>query len=100
MGLFQRIADIMHHKNTEGHNRCIFFLYQLEKISFLFSNPIINKKPETKKNSAFPCTPKVASAGETSLYKGIKWEFVINIAARTFKKSRLLYLMGILQHNN
>ncbi len=98
MGLFQRIADIMHHKNTEGHNRCIFFLYQLEKTSFLFSNPIINKKPETKKNSAFPCTPKVANDGDISLYKGVKWEFVINIAARTFKKSRLLYLMGILQH--
>lgn len=72
MGLFQRIADIMHHKNTEGHNRCIFFLYQLEKTSFLFSNPIINKKPETKKNSAFPCTPKVANDGDISLYKGIK----------------------------
>lgn len=78
----------MPHKKTEGHSLLIRLLYQLAKDKLCLSKPIINRKPETKKNKAFPCTPKVAKDFDTFRYKGRKWLFVIINAAITFKKSR------------
>lgn len=74
------------HTMRVGNILYILFLYQFEK-EILFESLSVRVNPDAKKKRAFPCAPKVASAGFIFLYSSPKCEFVINSTAINFIKS-------------